>query len=738
MKFSMLKNAHVSVIAYLISFSMAFLLFVVQPMATKVILPQFGGTPGVWNTAMLFFQTLLLLGYLYAHVLSSILKPKWQIITHAALIAVACIGLPIAFQAPEAEVLSNTPIRALIWQLFAGVGIPFFAVSATAPLLQRWISYSNTSLAEKPYVLYSASNLGSMSALIGYILLIEPNATISFQMMGWGYFFIAVSAVLVIFAYMISGKAEGQKQSAALGTTSAKQSLFWIFLAFIPSSLSLGLTTHITTDIASVPFFWVIPFAIYLLSFVDAFANKPRIFPIAKYIAPVLGIACLFALASNFMVKHTEVMLIHLGAFAFIAFAIHGHLAARKPAIAHLTWYYVCLSIGGALGGMFNAIAAPMLLNSTFEYPLVMFLATAVSYMLLRARQSSFNVKDELRFMGGLLVGLVVITAIIYVWYALFYDKWEQMTGHLDGGAVSMGLLIASIAMLVLRRSTRTIVYSLAIAFILIIAGANMSTSSIVKERNFYGVSRVYISGVANATILQHNTTVHGLQSLDPEFKLAATSYYGGLDEIMGTRLKTVANEPIGAIGLGIGVVKCKTKPKQHMDIFEINPLVVRLAEDKTIFTYLSDCPGEHDIVLGDGRLTMAQMPSQKYGTIIIDAFSSDAIPVHLLTKEAFAMYLDKLKDGGIIAIHITNRHLDLRPLLAAQAEDAGLVAYTKFFNLDGLYHYNAFWVVMARSDATLAEMLGEPGWSKLVAKPDAKPWTDDYTNILPYLSRMR
>lgn len=724
-----------TLLAYLISFSMAFLLFVVQPMATKVILPQFGGTPGVWNTAMLFFQTLLLLGYLYAHVLSSYLKPRWQIITHTAFIAVACIGLPIAFIAPEPEVLSHTPIRALIWELFEGVGIPFFVVSATAPLLQRWVSYSKSALASKPYVLYSASNLGSMSALIGYILLIEPHATVSFQVAGWGYFFVAVSAILIVFSYKMSGSAEGKHKGGALGVVSLKQSLFWIFLAFVPSSLSLGLTTHITTDIASVPFFWVVPFAIYLLSFVDAFANKPRIFPIAKYVAPILGMVCLFVLTSQFMVKDTGTMLMHLATFTFLAFAIHGHLAQRKPDVAHLTWYYVCLSIGGALGGVLNAIAAPMLLNSTLEYPAMMFVASIISFMLLRSAKQNFSWQEETRFLISVFVQLIFVTMAIYVICMFLRNGWHT---PFNKGIISIALFFAAISMILLRRSFRAGFYAVAIMFVTLYAASTLSETSLLKERNFYGQSLVYDNLDVGARVLRHNTTTHGLQSLEAWDRLMASSYYGALNEIMPHRAADVQEAPIGAIGLGIGVVKCQTHPNQHMDIFEINPLVVRIAEDKSLFTYLADCPGTHDIVLGDGRLTMAKMPHEKYGTIIIDAFSSDAIPVHLLTKEAFDMYLDKLQPNGIIAVHITNRHLDLRPLLAVQAKALGLTGYVKFFGGDGIRSYSAFWVVLSRDKANLDGLLSEGEWKALRADPDAKVWTDDYTNILPYLTQMR
>jgi len=734
-----------AVIAYTISFTMAFLLFVVQPMATKVILPQFGGTPAVWNTAMLCFQLLLLLGYIYAHVLTSALKPKFQIITHAVLILLACVVLPVVFVAPSTQQLSHEPIRSLIWELLQGVGLQFFCVAATAPLLQRWVSYSNSSLAAKPYVLYSASNLGSMSALIGYILLIEPNATVSHQIMGWGYLFAAVSLVFVVFAYCLSGKAEGVKtERLNWSEVSIPRSLLWVFLAFVPSSLSLGLTSHITTDIASVPFFWVLPFAIYLLSFVDAFASRPIIVPIAKYIAPGLSLFCLLAMCNNSLMRlvamYMDVMVLHVLTFTFLAFAIHGYLAERKPNVTQLTWYYVCMSIGGALGGVFNAIAAPMLLDSIFEYPMMMFVGSMLSFIILRARHANFRIGEEGRFILTTLGMLLLASALAYNVYEMIYGRDHYFAaGWIDGATLSMAMCFASIAILVMRRTYRAFFYSLCITCFVVLAVARIGSVSMLKERNFYGVSRVYENPETKIRYLQHNTTIHGIQSLVPESHLKATSYYSGLEEIMAHRLPSVAGEPIGAIGLGIGIVKCQTKPEQHMDIYEINPLVVEIAEDEDLFTYLSDCPGKHDIVLGDGRLTMAQMPHEKYGTIVIDAFSSDAIPVHLLTKEAMQMYLDKLKPGGIIVIHVTNRHLDLRPLLAVQSEAVGAVAYQKFFRGEGDLNFSAFWVVLARNDATLAPLLtGATDWHKLLPEPDAKPWTDDYTNILPYLEKMR
>jgi spermidine synthase len=303
---------------------------------------------------------------------------------------------------------------------------------------------------------------------------------------------------------------------------------------------------------------------------------------------------------------------------------------------------------------------------------------------------------------------------------------------------VSMVLCVLVVAVTITFRTVRGFFYAAISALVILLCLTKLVSGSLMNERNFFGVSRVFDAPSGDVRYLQHNTTIHGIQSMDAAHQLEATSYYAGLGEIMQHRLPSVRTQPIGAIGLGIGVVKCQTLPQQHMDIFEINPLVVNIAEDKNLFTYLSDCPGQHDIVLGDGRLTMSQMPHEKYGTIIIDAFSSDAIPVHLLTKEAFQMYLDKLQTGGIIAVHITNRYMDLRPLLAVQGKATGLVTYTKFFEGDGNLHYSAFWVVMARNEAALLPLLTETkDWWKVVPEEKLGLWTDDYTNILPYLTRI-
>ena len=736
--------------AYSLSFLMAFLLFVVQPMASKILLPQFGGTPAVWNTVMLCFQALLLLGYLYAHVLTTYASPRYQRVIHLLLLILVFFFLPVGFHSPTAEIISAQPLRSLLIQLLVALGLPFVFVAATAPLLQRWVSVSRDPMATKPYVLYSASNFGSFSALLAYLLVIEPRIPLSQQTHLWSLLLIVTAVGLLIFAWRLLPKQSfntSSSDAASFQSTDAawhwrdvdwKVSCGWLLLAFLPSGLSLGLTTHMTTDIASVPFFWVAPLAIYLLSFVDAFALRPIFVPLAKRLAPFAALLGLFLLMPIF-IRFTWLLLVHLLVFMTLAFALHGYLADRKPTPEKLTWYYLCIAFGGMLGGVFNALIAPNVLDYLFEYPALLWLAAIVSFILsARHRSQAMALRQEIKIVILHALQLGVLAMIIGVFIAYVATREISWATVLNSKHAILSLIVAAIVLRILTHKFHTLFYGVAIVFLVIVFLPKDAIYEL-RQRNFFGVSHVLRNAALNARVLMHNTTMHGLQSLDPAQKLQITSYYDALEEVMQARSTAVAAMPLGIIGLGVGTVKCYAVPQQQVDFFEINPLVVAIAKNQQLFTYLSDCPGQQRIILGDGRLTLARESDHRYGILVVDAFSSDAIPVHLLTREALQLYFSKLDPNGILAIHISNRHLDLQPLLAALAKEEGVAVFAKDFPTRSPLVFESQWVILVHSSSASADFFRhQPGWKPPEFSAFHHPWTDDYTNLLPYLKVLR
>lgn len=722
------------------SFVLAFLLFSVQPMATKMVLPTLGGTPAVWNSAMFTFQFLLLGGYAYAHALTAKVSPRWQWRLHAMVIALSCALLPLTVAIATSEAMLANPVAYLVAAFVVQLGLPFFALAATQPLLQSWLARSGHRLAATPYVLYSASNLGSFGGLIGYVALVEPMLPLDAQRVGWSYAYVLGMALL-----LVAGQRLGmgrQTTIAANETSTAKPGwrryALWIFLAFLPSSLSLGVTTYITTDIASVPLLWVMPLSLYLLSFVDAFRVRPLLVPAAMRMAPLLALGALVAYglqAHRFAFGFP----LHLLSFAALAFAIHGWLARSKPEAAQLTRFYLCLSLGGALGGMFNGLLAPMLLREPLEYPLVLLLASVTAFVLAQRAAGEGRLRPLLY--QGAQVLLIVLGLVVVIYLGFKAAVGEPVLGPLDSKTLVMAASGAGlIAMLLKRQFTGAFFACASVVLMLMVALAVGASghATLFKDRNFFGTERVYENAKLQARYIMHDTTLHGVQSLRKADRLQPLSYYGGLGALL-KNTPAMRGEHWAVVGLGIGNLKCYARPDQTVDFFEINPMVKELAEDTRFFTQLRDCAGDYTVKLGDGRILMAQEPDGKYGAIILDAFSSDAIPGHLLTREALAIYRSKLAPGGILLIHTTNRHIDLWPLLAAQAKEIGMQVFGKrTLNMPQVrLSYDSFWVAMA-DDPAVVTVLADEGWVALEAAEGEPVWTDQYINILTYLKAFR
>ena len=731
-------------LAFTISFLLAFLLFAVQPMATKMVLPTLGGTPAVWNTAMLTFQLLLLGGYAYAHMLTRHVPGPRQWLVHTALVAASCLLLPLTVVLPADEALVQAPILPLAFAFLWQIGLPFFVLSATAPLLQSWVSRSNHPLSHTPYVLYSASNLGSMLGLLGYVIAIEPFLTLPEQTEGWSLLYVVGVAGLLLMGARLRPTSAPRNQEVSDDAAPARLRVgLWVWLAFLASALSLGVTSYITTDIAAVPLLWVMPLAIYLLSFVDAFRDRPILVPLAIRIAPMIGIAALLIYAFQGH-RFAVTFLLQLLAFAVLAFALHGWLARLKPAAHYLTGFYFAMSIGGALGGVLNALVAPMLFTQTHEYPMALFMASITSFMLMqRLSNASETWHTQCRLLLRVMARVLGMTAALYVLFGLISTEQEAVFSNLHPPTLMMACSLAAFVSLLIYRRYVPAFYAMCTVVLVLLISVTAGTTTMQRlfaKRNFFGLQQVFAQPKKPVHMLMHNTTLHGAQRMKGEGQLEVNSYYFALKQAF-IHLPVLKQRPVAVMGLGAGTVKCLLHEKQHMDFFEINPVMVEIAENPDYFTYLSNCPGTHHVMLGDGRITMAQQPDGKYGAIMMDAFSSDAIPTHLLTREALAMYMQKLAPGGVLIVHTTNRHVDLWPLMAAQAKELGLVAYANRFTPSEKQEmaYNNFWVLLARSPADTAPLRdAQKGWHILEPEAGAKPWTDQFINVLPYFRMLR
>lgn len=724
------------------TFSSAALVFLVQPMVAKLVLPLLGGSPSVWNTSMAFFQLALLVGYFYAHALQRIASVRRQAIVHCAALLVAALALPLRVNGLAGPPSSEHPNLWLLAVLSLSIGAPFAILSATAPLVQAW--YARTigqAEGKEPYVLYAASNLGSLLALLAYPVIVEPLSTLAGQRYGWSaaYLgFVLLMATLGLLATRGAVAAAEEAPKAAAPPRWADR-LTWIGLAAIPASLMLGVTAHLTTDVASAPFLWVLPLALYLTTFIIAFQAKPAISPALTLVFQAAALAACAALlpfrSSNFVLQ----FFVHLAAFFLTALMCHQRLVARRPNPAHLTEFYLCLSIGGVVGGAFNAFVAPVIFNNVWEYPLVLALACL-------ARPWGRLDKVEPGAWVLMVLGVVAAAAMPI----LLTGVGSRMTAETVVGAFDQSELfdMGMKGLLVLSVICAFLVRSRAVFFFVVVAVLSFSAQAAADRtdtrqswRSFFGVmslSQTYVSSLGGEVrMLAHGTTLHGAQSLNPAYSCNPLVYYTPrtpIGQVFAGKQQERASLRIGAVGLGTGSVAAYVRPGDHLTFFEIDPLVQRIATDPAYFTYVRGCAkGQVDFVIGDARLTLQQQPANTYDVLLIDAFSSDAVPAHLLTVEALQGYLARIKPDGVIVLHLSNRNLDLMGPAQAVARAAGGRALVQGYRPDqsaqGSWESAEDVVIVARSDAALAAFAADPRWER--ANPFlARPWRDDYTNL--------
>jgi hypothetical protein len=808
-------------------------------MIAKMVLPLLGGTPAVWNTCMVFFQAALLAGYAYAHAISNWLGVRWQLVVHSIILLVPLAVLPIGIggSLPDAE---SNPIPWLLAVLSISVGLPFLVLSTSAPLLQKWFAYTGHPSGKDPYFLYAASNLGSMLALLSYPTLVEPFLTLKayaqhsgdvrtsvWMSQSWLW---AAGYVLFILLMMACARAVWKSQSAsataeidseALPTKdepAAKPAILtrlrWVALAFVPSSLMLGVTTHITLDIAAIPLLWVMPLALYLLSFILVFAKWPSVLHRTMILVmPLLVLLIAFLMESGLRIFISGLISLHLAMLFVVALACHGELARNRPPVRYLTQFYLLMSLGGVLGGLFNALVAPLAFNGIYEYPI----AIACACLLLPPMSPSKSVWISRlfpqRFAGligvGIDIGLAMLLGLgtfglfvfmgmtanemqtageklggAYLWlantFAPMHDgMWNGVQRFVDWfnraslnlaetriGSIRIwrGLQIASSPVMTIIEFglptllcylfvTRPLRFGLGVAAFfmagLLYDAGHHGSEVLYQVRSFFGVMKVKYQVVKSDDddddlpqktypeyTLVHGTTLHGTQIRTKELEHEPISYYhwtGPVGQIFDSFEKTGARKNVAVIGLGSGTMSAWGEPGMRMTFYDIDPAVVKIAKNPEYFTYFTDSPADKHIILGDARLRIAEANDKEYDLIVVDAFSSDAIPIHLITREAIALYLQKLTDNGVLAVHISNRYLLLETVLGNIAQDLGV---------PGLFNYDSKdkgevgktaseWTVLAKNRQALGNLTEDGRWTPLKVNPAIGVWTDDFSNLL-------
>jgi hypothetical protein len=719
-------------------FLSAALLFAVQPLFTKMVLPRLGGSPSVWSVAMVFFQATLLAGYAYAHVLTRHLRGRWPVIVHVALLVVATFALPLSIASGWGKPPSQGETFWLLALFAVSIGLPFFALSANGPLLQAWFARTDHPSAKDPYFLYAASNVGSFLALVSYPFVVEPFSRLGDQTRAWSIgFFVLIALIAGCGALLVRSRSALPTVSAAVegdvAPPSWRDAAIWVGLAAVPSGLLIAVTAHISTDLAASPFLWVIPLALYLATFVIVFQSRP-ILPHqwVVHIEPIFIIGLILVLVFGGIDYIFLTTSAHIVAFFVIALVCHGELARRRPPAQHLTAFYMWMSAGGMIGGISAGLIAPHVFSSVAEYPILIVLAVLCRPGLALMQGRS----DGLLWLVLLAVALVIVLAGPVFGYELNDRQFKTAIGAVLAISVLFWFDPAKFAVAV------------ALAF-LIVRLYEPDVGQRTFVRSFFGVHKIIDTADGQFRTLMHGTTEHGAQRLrDAEGKPVTSrpvplTYYHYSSPIAqgikGVREKKKELK-IAVIGLGTGSIACLTDPNDALTYYEIDPKIVAIATDPKRFTFLTRCAPNASIVVGDARLTLAEAADGAYDVIVVDAFTSDAIPVHLLTREAMAIYLQKLAPNGVALIHVSNRHMELASVVAGIAHAHGLTTWVN----DGTsgedeanYIFSSTVAAVARNEDDFGTAMAEDDeWQE--QEPDEKQWvwTDDYSNIIGAMIR--
>lgn len=696
----------------------ALLIFLVQPMFAKMATPLLGGSPSVWNVSLVCFQAALLGGYAYAHMLARLKSIKVQIAIHGVLLATGLVCLPMGITGLFGDPDPSHPALWLIGVFGVSIALPFAVVSATAPLVQNWYAQTARVDAGDPYHLYAASNIGSLIGLAAYPLLMEPFTRVAVQADIWMAGYLGLILLLMTSGIatirQIAGPAHAAASDEAGAPLTWKERGIWLGLSFIPSSLLVGATTHITTDIAAAPFLWVPPLTLYLLTFVFVFAKKPVIpQSVVLRFQPVVMAMVVFVLPRIVDFGWgLELGITLLGLF-WASMTCHGLLAARRPHVSRLTEFYLLMSVGGVLGGAFNALLAPVVFQTVLEYPLIL----AASLLVLPTSMKVFDRTSRL-----LLICVLAVLSIAIMFAALDF---------IPNKLASTALIALPVLVVVMARGRRFI---MAAAFMTAFITGHLldPVSGGQSQRGFFGIVKTMEGDGRRA--MMHGTTLHGAQFTDPARALTPLTYYATNTPIGQTFQMFDDAKNVGVVGLGVGSVACYAQPGQNWVFYEIDPIVVRLASDPEKFTFLSECQPEGRIETGDARITLGYESDGYFDLLLLDAFSSDSVPVHLVTREAMQLYLDKLSPEGVFIAHISNRHMDLESVFARLAAAEGVASLVQsHFPAPGtptIDEAPTHAMLFSRSPEAIDRALAGGKWDR-VESDGGRPWTDDYSNIV-------
>jgi hypothetical protein len=720
-------------------FVSALLLFSVQPLFTKMVLPRLGGSPAVWSVAMVFFQSLLLAGYAYAHYLMRLSSRMLPVVIHLALLVIALLSLPLTIAGGWGEPPTSGYAFWLLGLFAVSIGLPFFALAANNPLLQAWFVRTGHPDGPDPYFLYASSNIGSFLALLSYPVLLEPMFTLRTQNLIWtGGYALLIVLIAACGALLLRSPLTSAVDILAEDTEAPPPPwilrLRWIFLAAVPSGLLIAVTAHISTDVAAAPLLWVLPLSLYLLTWVLVFQSRPLLPHRWMLMAQPLAIAGVIVLLA---VGGEQNLLLtlggHLVCFFVIAMACHGELARTRPAAKYLTGFYVALSFGGMVGGLFAGLIAPYAFSWVAEYPILLALAA-----LCRPPGGA----ERLPRWSAWYWPFIAVLAVALI--APSYSEGRIMN-FLDDNRVyvigAVGVLSALLA-LGLNANRWKIFATVAVALVLIRAYPS-DDGRVETVRSFFGVHKIVVTPNGQYHVLMHGTTIHGAQKFQNDDGTPVTgrpepiTYYhkdGGIGQaITAVRERKGAPLRVAVIGLGSGTLTCASEPGESWKFFEIDQSMVDTARDPKYFTYIQNCEPDLKPVIGDARLTFAREPDGVYDLIIVDAYSSDAIPIHLATQEAMAIYKQKLAPQGAVVMHVSNRHLELSSVIVgiAEANDLKSWVYSEDSNRDSEYIFATSVVVCAREEADVGKLASSDVWELTEADKSQRVWTDDYSNVL-------
>jgi hypothetical protein len=724
-------------------FVSALLLFSVQPLFTKMVLPRLGGSPAVWSVAMVFFQSLLLAGYAYAHLLMQVRNRLVPVVVHLALLVAAFITLPLGIAAAYGEPPASGYAFWLLGLFVTSIGLPFFALAANNPLLQAWFVRTGHPDGHDPYFLYASSNIGSFLALLSYPFLLEPVFTLHTQnrlwTAGYGVLIVLIAACgVLLLRSPKQAEVAARTEDAAAPAPGLVTRLRWIFLAAVPSGLLIAVTAHISTDVAAAPLLWVLPLSLYLLTWVLVFQSRPLLphrWMLMLQPVAIAGVILLLAFGGE------QNLLLTLGGhqlcFFVIAMACHGELARTRPAAKYLTGFYVALSFGGMVGGLFAGLVAPFTFSWIAEYPILVALAA------LCRPAGTERLAGLAKWYWLVLAGLAVVL-IAPSWTTGELSTWFE--DHRVWVAGAVGLLAALLALAL--HAGRWKIFATVVLALVLTRVYPADEGRVDTVRSFFGVHKIVVTPGGHFHVLMHGTTIHGAERFLNDDGTPVTgrpepiTYYhkdGGIGQaITAIRERKGAPLNVAVIGVGSGTLACAGAPGETWKFFEIDQTMVDAARDPKYFRYISSCAPDLKPVIGDARLTFAREADGAYDLIIVDAYSSDAIPIHLATQEAMKIYKDKLAPHGAVVMHVSNRHLDLETVVVGIADANALKSWVfdEDSGRDSDYIFATDVVVSARDEADVGMLASSKQWEETDPDDKVRVWTDDYSNILGALYR--